>query len=235
MSGGRSFPHASTRFFLLFFSLLYPQGHISWNRPSCKQNYSAIEMRFGESSQAAQAFSLGFTCNYGLSYLELTNAPAQPLKSWPRRALRALCAEAPELHHHPSCAVGSSRAQMSLIKKCLHGHLENELFCPESCQVSAHTLLKGNRVQNLGFRLLFHGIEIHGTVPSFPHPKLPRPACPAQGQPREGPRGFQTPRSSPQRLQGMEGAELCLLQDAQPGLGISALVPDSGPEVFVRR
>lgn len=130
MSGGRSFPHASTRFFLLFFSLLYPQGHIGWNRPSCTQNCSAIEMRFGESSQAAQTFSLGFTCNYGLSYLELTNAPAQPLKSWPRRALRALCAEAPELQHHPSCAAGSSRAQMSLIKKCLDGHLENELFLP---------------------------------------------------------------------------------------------------------
>lgn len=69
-------------FFLLFFSLLYPQGHISWDKTSCKQNYAIVEMRLEESSKTAQTFSLGFTCNYGLSYLELTNAPAQPLKNW---------------------------------------------------------------------------------------------------------------------------------------------------------
>lgn len=112
MRGGRSFPRACTRFFLLFFPLLYPQGHIIWNKTSCKQNYSVVEMRFGEGSKTTQTFSFGFTCNYGLSYLELTNTPAQPLKSWPRRVLGALCAETPELHHHPSCAMGCSRAQI---------------------------------------------------------------------------------------------------------------------------
>lgn len=84
---------------------------------------------------------------------------------------------------------------------------------PGSSQVSAPTLFKGNRVQNLGFGLLSDGIEIHGMGPSFLPAKLPRHSLASPVTPQEGSQGFQ---------------EASFLTPLTPGDGRSRALPSAG-------